>query len=396
MNLIKKYMFVLPAVLLFACSDGTKNSPLATKKAELEKLQKEQAAVSDKIAKLQDEIAALDTNATATANAKLVVLTPVSKENFKHYIDLQGMVDAENISYVSPKLGPGLVRAVYVKQGQQVSKGQLLLKLDDAVQRQQVVQAQSQIAAVNAQLATARDVYNRRNNLWKQGIGTEVELLNARTQVQTLEAQLNTVRQGVKLAQETANGANVYADVSGIADAVNIRVGETFTGMAGATPQIRIVNTSLLKVTAQVPENYSGKVKTGDSVLITLPDLNKTFGAKISLTGKTIDPSTRSFEIEAKLPSNIAKPNQLAQIKIRDYATNTLTIPLNTLQNDEKGKYVMVAVKEGNKLTARKKVVTTGQLYGETLELLSGLSQGDQLITEGFQSLYDGQQIVVK
>lgn len=395
MKSIAKYLFILPAVLLFACGEEKKDV-LSKKKAELKDLQTQQATLSDKIAKLQDEIAKIDTAAAANANAKLVVLSSVNTENFKHYIDLQGMVDAENISYVSPKLGPGLVKAVYVKQGDQVSKGQLLLKLDDAVQRQQVVQAKSQLAAINAQLATARDVYNRRNNLWKQGIGTEVELLNASTQVKTLEAQLNTVNQGIRLAQETANGANVYADVSGVADAVNIRVGETFTGMAGATPQIRIVNTSTLKVTAQVPENYTGKVKLGDSILITIPDLNKTIGAKISLTGKIIDPSTRSFEIEAKLPANIAKPNQLAQIKIRDYATNTLTIPLNTLQNDIKGKYVMVAVKEKDKLVARKRVVTTGQLYGETLELLSGLQQGDQLITEGFQGLYDGQVITTK
>ncbi len=396
-NKITKYLFILPSILaIVACGGGAKNDTLSQKKAELDKLKKEQATVNDKIAALEAEILKLDTNAAANANAKLVVISTVSEDNFNHYIDLQGTVEAENISYVSPKLGPGLVKAVYVKQGQQVSKGQLLLKLDDAVQRQQVVQAQSQLAGVNAQLNMARDVASRREKLWKQGIGTEVELINARTQVKTLEAQLATVNETIKLARETANGTNVYAEMSGVADAVNIRPGETFTGMAGATPQIRIVNTNTLKVTAQVPENYTGKVKQGDSVIITLPDLNKTIKAKIALTGRIIDPTTRSFEIEAKLPANLAKPNQLARLQIKDYAAKTLTIPLNTLQTDEKGKYVMVAVQEKDKTVARKREVTTGQLYGETLELLSGLKQGDQLIIEGFQGLYDGQQITTK
>ncbi len=77
-----------------------------------------------------------------------------------------------------------------------------------------------------------------------------------------------------------------------------------------------------------------------------------------------------------------------------DYASNNaITIPVNTLQNDEKGKYVLVAEKEKDKLVARKRQITTGELYGDKLEVKSGLQPGDQLITDGFQGLYDGQTI---
>jgi RND family efflux transporter MFP subunit len=188
---------------------------------------------------------------------------------------------------------------------------------------------------------------------------------------------------------------NVYADVSGVADVVNIRVGEMFTGAVGQTPQIRIVNNSRLKVTTQIPENYLGRVKEGSKIVVNLPDLGKTINTTVSVSGKIIDPLSRSFYVEAKLPADKdLKPNQIAFVKIEDYTVpKAITIPVNTLQTDEKGKFVLVAVNENGKLVARKKPVQIGELYGDKLEIKSGLQTGDQVVTEGYQGLYDGQLI---
>jgi membrane fusion protein (multidrug efflux system) len=322
----------------------------------------------------------------------------LATQNFVHYIDLQGKVDAENVSYVSPRLGPGLVKAVYVTKGQQVRKGQLLLKLDDAVQRQNITAAKQGLETVRSQLSLAKDLYNRQNNLWKQGIGTEVQLLSAKTNVQTLESQLNAAQANIRTLQEQANATNVYAEVSGIADEVNIRPGETFTGFSGTVPQIRIVNTSSLKTMVQVPENYAGKVKLGAPVVVVLPDINRTFtDVKISRAGQLIDPNNRTFTAEARIPYDPAiRPNQIAQIRIQDYAVqNTIAIPVNTIQSDEKSKYVFIAVKEGDKMVARKRAVNVGELNGSLIEVKSGLNAGDQLITEGYQNLYEGQVITI-
>ncbi len=99
-----------------------------------------------------------------------------------------------------------------------------------------------------------------------------------------------------------------------------------------------------------------GKVKVGSNVKVVIPELkNKTIDTKISVTGKTIDATNRSFYVESKLPyEKDLYPNQIALIKIQDYtASNAITIPVNSLQNDENGKYVMVAVKEGDRLVAQ-------------------------------------------
>ena len=191
----------------------------------------------------------------------------------------------------------------------------------------------------------------------------------------------------------------VTAPQSGVADVVNVRVGEMFVGATAQGPQIRIVNTGNLKIKANIPENYQSRVAVGSPIEVVLPDENnRVVNATVSVVNNVIDPSTRTFYIEAKVPaSSNLKPNQVAKVHIKDYGNkDAITIPMSTLQNDETGKYVMVAVKEADKLIARKRTVTIGELYNDRLEVKSGLQPNDQLIIEGFQNLYDGQLITTQ
>lgn len=149
---MRKAIYLLHIVasiaLLSSCSNESKQgNDLASKKAALEKLKTEQNALAEKVSALQNEINLLDT-ANAGANAKLINITPVVRENFVHYIDLQGNITSDNISYVSPRMGGGQVRAIFVKRGDIVSKGQQLIKLDDAIMRQSVIAAQKSIETI--------------------------------------------------------------------------------------------------------------------------------------------------------------------------------------------------------------------------------------------------------
>jgi membrane fusion protein, multidrug efflux system len=400
MSQLKRFSFIFSAVILLAACGGSEKKEKAIiteKKTLLEKKKKEQANLAADIKKLENELATLDTAAAKNTNAKLVSVTTVAQAPFVHYIELQGKIDADNVSYVTPKYGPGQVRAIYVSQGQTVSKGQTLLKLDDAIIQQQVTAARSGLTTLQTQLNTAKDIYNRQNNLWKQGIGTEVQLIQARTNMSSLESQLVTARENIKTLERQLEGTNVRAEINGVADVVNVRVGEYFQGVSGNAPQIVIVNTSTLKAVAQVPENYASKVKVGTPVVVVLPDINKTFNVKLTRSGRQIDANTRSFVAEARLPyDGIVRPNQIARIQIQDYAVaNTIAVPVNTVQTDEKGKYVFVAAPEAGRTVARKRPVGVGEVNGQLVEVKVGLSAGDQLITEGFQNLYEGQVITL-
>lgn len=387
---------LLPSLilLLVSCGDGKgKKTALTQKKEQLEKLKAEQKKLSDQISGLQDEIDKLDPSG-ANANAKLVNVEPIGTSAFKHYIDLQGKIDAYSVSNVAPRGQGGFVKSVFVKQGDAVRKGQTLLKLDDAVLRQNVAAAQQQVGGIKAQLAQARSIYERQQNLWKQNIGTEIQVLNAKTNVEALQSQYNAALANVRMAEEQLNTTNVISEINGTANIVNIKPGEFFNG----AQQIQIVNNTDLKVTVNVPENYADRVKVGSALTVKLPELNnESFTTSASVVGKVIDPVTRSFYVEAKIPADKKlRPNQIAVVNIQDYAApSAITIPVNTLQTDDKGKFVLVAVEEKGKLVARKKQVVIGELYGDRLEIKSGLNAGDNIITEGFQSLYDGQRIVL-
>ena len=374
-NMLKAASVIAVLVLLAACGGTTstiekgKDKIVADKKAQLGKMKEDQKVLSDKIAALEEEIITLDPS-QKKENAKLVAIAPLETGSFTHYIDLQGRIDANNIAYVAPRGQGGLVKAVYVKQGDYVNKGDLLLKLDDAM-------AQKQIDQLNTQLTYAKDILQRQQNLWNEHIGTEVQLLGAKNNVASIEKQIAT-------AKEQSSFSNVHAPISGVAETVNIKVGEFFQG----GPQIRIVNTNDLKIVTQVPENYLERVSVGSKVLVNFPDLGtKTFTTKVAVAGKLIDPNSRSFYIEAKMPVDKSlRPNQIALVKIQDYtAKDVITIPVNTLQNDDKGKFVMVAVKENDKWIAHKKPIEIGQLYVDKVDVKSGLKAGEQIITDGFQ-----------
>ena len=377
-------MIIIIAVVLVitSCGGGAKDAKgeLNDKKVKLEKLKTEKTKIETEIQTLQQEITKADPSAGAVA-PKLVAVTAVTLQPFEHFIDLQGRVDADNISYLTPRGMPGQVKALYIKKGDHVRKGQVLMKLDDAVQLKQ-------LEGLKTQKSFAEDIYRRQKNLWDQGIGTEVQLKTAENNVKSLQDQINTLTESWQMT-------NVRSEVDGYIEQLNLRVGETFSGFAGALPQVVVVNSSSLKVVTDVPENYISKINKGTPVNIKLPDVGLEFNSTISLINQTIGLNSRAISTEAKIPHNDnIHINQVAQVRIKDYSSpKAVVVPLTTLQTDEKGKYVFVLATENGKKVARKKQVVVGDIYGEQIEVKAGLNEGDQLITQGYQSLYEGQVI---
>ena len=389
MKHISKVFFLSILSLAVAC--GGKDNSIEGKKASLESLKKQALELNAQIANLEKELA--KSGAGATAQAVVVNISPVVAQDFNHYIEIQGKIESESVSFVTPRAGGGQVKAVYVKRGDKVKKGQLLLQLDNSLIKQSVAAAAQNIETVKAQAALAKSVYEKQKNLWDQNIGSEIQLLTAKTNAEALGSQLKAAMEQLGMAKDQLAFTSIYSDVDGVAEEVNVKVGEIFMG-AG---QLKIVNTDKLKLTSQVPENYAGKINVGTDVTLIFPDLDKTLDTKLTVVGRVIDPLSRSFFVEAKLPMDKNfRPNQLAQVKIKDYTKkNAISIPINIVQNDDKGKFVYVAANENGKLVARKRMVTTGEFYANAIEILSGLAAGEQVVTEGYQNIFDGQNLTV-
>jgi len=371
------------AVFIIACGGGSKEEKgkATDLKVKLEKLKKDKEKLDAEIKTTQDALAKADPSALNRV-AALVATSPVTQQDFVHYIELQGKVGAENIVIVTPRGMPAQVKELYIKKGDPVKKGQLLVKLDDAIMLQQM-------ESLKTQLGYAENIYNRQKNLWDQGIGTEVQLITAKNNVDAINKQIATLNENWKTSF-------VYAPINGTAEVVDLKVGEIFNGYGAVGPQIMLYNNSDMKITTDVPENYVSAVKKGTPVEIVVPDLNNTVvKSSISLIGVSINPTSRGFTTEAKVPSSAGlKLNQVALVRIKDYAApNAISVPVNVVQSDEKGKYVYVAVKEGNETKARKKSVNVGQVYNGMAEIKVGLTAADQIITEGYQNVYDGQTV---
>jgi len=385
MKNISTLFFLTALTVLVAC--GGKDNSIDGKKAQLEQLKKEALALNATITTLEKELE--KQGAGNAQQAVVVTIAPVVAQDFNHYIEIQGKVESESVSFVTPRAGGGQVKAVFVKRGDRVKKGQVLLQLDNSLIKQSVAAATQNIETVKAQAALAKSVYEKQKNLWEQNIGSEIQLLTAKTNAEALGSQLKAALEQLGMAKDQLSYTSVRSDVDGVAEEVNVKVGEIFMGPG----QLKVVNTDRLKLTSQVPENYAGKIKVGTDVSLIFPDLNKSMDTKLTVVGNVIDPLSRSFFVEAKLPVNKDfRPNQLAQVKIKDYTKkNAISIPINIVQNDDKGKFVYVAAMESGKLVARKRPVTIGEFYANSIEILSGISAGEQVVTEGYQNLFDGQ-----
>lgn len=363
---------IVLAGLLAACSATT---PDNEKQARLDKLKAEQATLSKEIKALEDEIAKANPE-SVTVKTKDVAVSELSTRSFNHYVQTQGSVEAEDNIMLSAK-SAGIVNTVYVTEGQQVSKGQVLIQLDNAVIRQN-------IEVIKSQLDLANIIYNRQKNLWDQKIGTEVQYLQAKSNKENLEKQVASL-------QEQSDMSKITSPINGAVDEMIAKIGEN---LAPGMPAVRVINSSNLKLKANISESYVTSIKKGNKVLINIPELNKELDAQVSFVGKNIDPLSRTFIVEIKLPSLAdLRPNMTGIVKVIFHTEpSTIVVPVNVVQDINQQKVVYVMEMNGKQAVARKKVVTVDAVY-DNLAQVKGLKNGDKIITSGYQGLNDGQPV---
>lgn len=375
---MKNTLILALLVVLAACQQGNE---LDTKKAQLAAYRAEMDELKTKMASLEKEIALLDT-AGAVKKPKLVTLQPVTRSDFSHYIDLQGSVESDENIAVQPGM-PGVVTRVYVKEGDAVSPGKVLAETDNRAIRESIEQ-------LKTNLDFARTAFEKQKRLWDKKIGSEIQYLQAKTQVESLEKSLSSLEAQLDMSR-------IKSPISGVVDQVNVKIGEyAAPGFNGA---FRVVNVNSMKVTAKVADSYIGKVKVGNPVQVRLTDLNDTLNARISYVGKVVDPMTRTFRIEINVSgmSSDIRPNMMSIISINDEVlTQVINLPANYVQRDAEGRsYVMVAEGSKDKMVARKKLVSTGISYGDRVVITSGLDGGEQYIVSGYQEVTEGQPLVL-
>jgi len=379
-----KYIFLsLSIVVLLASCQQAPAAPV-----NLEERKALLAAQKSKLRELQHSIdtlqMAIEKEEPPKGVAKKAVTTlQLASEEFKHFSEIQATVQSDDVVMASSETGG---RIIYLKaqEGQAVKKGQLIAKVD-------MESINKQIAEINTSLGLAKDTYNRQKRLWEQNIGSEMQYLQTKNNVDRLEQSLETYN--FQLTK-----ANVYAPLSGAVDMVMLKEGEM---AAPGQPIVQILNTYKVKVVANLPENYLGKIKRGEMVEIYFPALDLTKKAKVTLMGRSINPANRTFKVEIDLPNGNQqlKPNLLAIVKINDFiAKDALVVDQELVQQEISGKeYVMVTEKseEGIKVAA-KKYVETGESYDGRVQIMEGLTTQDEIILVGSRNVKVGDPLEIE
>ena len=379
-----KNILLLTTLILFSvgCGGGEAGIPedLAGKKKYLKDKKAALTALKGEIASIEKEIEKLEPK---KEKSKRLVSTKMAQlTDFKHFVELQGTVQSDDLVSASSEV-PGRIVSMPIQEGQNVRKGALIAKID-------MEQLDKQKAELNKGLELAKEVYTRQARLWEQKIGSEIQYLQAKNNVERMEASLETLN-----FQQTK--ANVYAPISGIAERIISKAGEMASpGM----PIIQILNTSKVKVVADVPETYLKAVKRGDNVKINFPALDKEINGRISLVGKTIDPSNRTFKVEVNLnnSSGIYKPNLLAMMSVNDISIkNAVLAPLTIVQQETSGaSFIYITEKSDEGTKAKKVIVTTGDSYEGNVVVTSGLEGTEEIIFDGARFVNDGELIETK
>ncbi len=379
---------LITTVLFISCGDKKEQSiddVIASK--DLKKIRDKKSTLDKKVQEISEEIKRLNSEIEKLDTLKRIPLvTSIKLENqvFDHYLELQGNVKTKQNVLIYPEM-PGTLQSVFVKKGQNVSKGQALAKIDDGGMKQQVAQ-------LEATTALAKTTYERQKRLWDEKVGSEIQFLQAKTNYDATKNQLAQLKKQMDKFTIRAPFAGVIDDV--------IKDQGTVVAPGMSSEIFRIVNLNNMYIEADIPESYITNVTKGKDVQINFPILGKELKTKVRQTGNFINPANRTFKVEIGVPNKdkSIKPNLTAKLKINDYTnTNAILIPQSIISENANGDQYVYVIKslQNNKGIASQKVVKTGKTKGDIIEVLEGVSVGEILIDAGARSVKNGQEVKI-
>jgi len=316
-------------------------------------------------------------NEDAAINVRAV---KAEKQEVEHTFRATGIAEAEKMAYISAETN-GLIKKIHVREGQRVKNGQLLVTLNSSV-------LLNNISELKKSLELAETMYEKQKRLYEQGVGKEVEYLQAKNQKESLEAKLRTINAQLAMSK-------IRAPFSGIVDKIDVKQGEL---ASPARPIIQMVNLNRIVIKADIAERYIPVITEGRDAKVTVnayPGLE--FDTKVVRTSNIIDPTNRTFVAEVRVdnPEKKIKPNMVCELHLTDYSGKEILVPSNIIQNDKNGKYIYAVIEDDGKFKAQKKYISTGFTIGSMTVAEEGIEEGDRIITDGSNLVSNGIEVSV-
>lgn len=373
----KGIIYISSAIILIACGTSNTNENVAVLQQQKDSLKTIYDELAQKISDIDEQLAALDTN----VRFALVTTKNVEVKPFKHFFDVQGIVEVGGEALIYPEV-PGRIISINKKEGIRVAKGDVIAKLDAGV-------LQSTIKEVETNYELVKNLYEKQERLWKDKIGSEIQYLQAKTNKESLEQKLKTLKEQMDMYI-------IRAPFAGVLDEIMPKTGE---GASPMMPIARIINNDEVYIKADVSEDYITKISEGSYVKVYFSSLEKEYETKINRIGSFINPGNRTFKISIDLNDfdGLVKPNMLADIKIQDFEQDTaIVLPSNVIQQDREGnEYIYLTSRKRGAVLVNKILIKTGISYQNETIVIKGLSGEEEYIDKGARSVQHGDQIEV-
>ncbi len=302
---------------------------------------------------------------------------------FSDFFRVSATVEAVDKATISPETS-GHIRRLYVDKGDPVKRGEIVARLSTDV-------VEGQIEEVKTSLELAETVYERQKRLWDQEIGSEIQYLEARNNVQRLRKNLKTL-------QSQREMSVLKSPVDGFVDEHFIKEGEL---AAPGTPVMDIINLDILYINADVSESYLPYVTEDSEVILRFPAYpGFEMTVPVHRVGHVINPENRSFRLQLKIPNDNErfKPNMMASISVRKAETDdSIVIPSMLIGFDAQGHYVYTAESTDTDFhVARRTYIERGRDGEGQTRVKEGLAAGDLLIRQGHLNVANGDAVRIK
>jgi membrane fusion protein (multidrug efflux system) len=296
----------------------------------------------------------------------------------------------ENVT-ISPKKA-GIIDKIFVKEGDRVKKGQVLVQLDDVDARLEVQRAEARLTEAEATVETDRTTIPRYLQLHKSQVIPQQTLDELMLKVKVDEAKLSLAKVELDLAKQNLVDHRLASPIDGMVNLKIASLGE-HVNVAPKDEVITIVQMDPLELEFYLPENWVGKIRLGTTVHFSVKAFSeKRFSGPLQFISPTADPSTRNVKMKAVVQNSNdrLKPGYFAEVTIHTGENpHALVIPESGLFSQE-GKFFAFVVQDG---VAHRKEVEAGHRFDGKVEILKGIQEGDQVITTGHEQLSEGTRV---
>jgi RND family efflux transporter MFP subunit len=321
-----------------------------------------------------------------------VKIQPAEKKSIRPFIETVGTLNPYEEVFISAEVD-GILKGVNVQEGTLVSKGTVLASVDDTDYSLEVKRAEAALKQAEATLANTKLEYNRKEALYKEELVTKQQFDDVSTRLALADADVDRAKAALSLTREKLKKTRIYSPLAGVIKTKKVSAGDY---VKNGSNLFTVIQNNPIKLNFTVTEKDVGKLKTGQDVIFKVDPLPDTeFTGKVRIIYPSLEEKTRTLQVEALVPNaqGVLKPGLFAHVMLyTSAAKDAVLVPITSLLYE--GEKIRVFLIEGDR--AKERFIKAGNKYGEMMEIVEGVKEGEQVVVAGQQNLFENAKVQIQ